>query len=78
MKTNHNQTELISDKNLQKSYAILDSLQPDEIMELSRIPENRRQVFIECAKSYQDTHHNLTFNNNYTKIRKDEPTPKST
>jgi hypothetical protein len=30
-----------------------------------------------CAKQYHDTHHNITFNNSYTKIRKDEYTPTS-
>lgn len=61
-----------TDKNLQKCWAILDKLQPAEIMELKRIPVDRREVFISCAKQYADTYRNLTFNNNYTKIRKDE------
>jgi hypothetical protein len=63
-----------TDKNLQKCWAILDKLQPAEIMELKRIPVDRREIFISCAKQYADTYHNLTFNNNYTKIRKDENT----
>lgn len=67
-----------TDKNLQKCWSILDNLEPSEIMELSRIPEDRREVFIECAKQYADTYHNITFNNDYTKIRKDEPIRKST
>ena len=61
-----------TDKNLQKCWAILDKLQPAEIMELTRIPVDRREVFISGAKQYADTYRNLTFNNNYTKIRKDE------
>jgi hypothetical protein len=63
-----------TDKNLQKCWAILDKLQPAEIMELKRIPVDRREVFISCAKQYADTYRNLTFNNNYTKLRKDENT----
>lgn len=63
-----------TDKNLQKCWAILDKLQPAEIIELKRIPVDRRDVFISCAKQYADTYRNLTFNNNYTKIRKDENT----
>lgn len=63
-----------TDKNLQKCWAILDKLQIAEIMELKRIPVDRREVFISCAKQYADIYHNLTFNNNYTKIRKDENT----
>mgnify|MGYP003560816636 FL=1 len=66
-----------TEQNLQKCWSILDQLQPSEILELKRIPEDRRTVFVECAKQYQDTHHNLTFNNSYTKIRKDEYTPTS-
>ena len=61
-----------TEQNLQKCWSILDQLQPSEILELKRIPEDRRDTFVECAKQYQDTHHNLTFNNSYTKIRKDE------
>lgn len=61
-----------TDENLQKCWSILDQLHPSEILELSRIPEERRTVFIACAKVYADTHHNITFNKYYTKIRKDE------
>lgn len=61
-----------TDENLQKCWLILDQLQRAEIMELSRITEERRTIFVACAKQYQDTHHNITFNNNLTKIRKDE------
>ena len=66
-----------TEQNLQKCWSILDQLQPSEILELKQIPEDRRTVFVECAKQYQDTHHNITFNNSYTKIRKDEYTPTS-
>jgi hypothetical protein len=61
-----------TDENLQKAWSILDNLKPSEIMELKQIPEDRVNTFISCAKQYSDTHHNLTFNNNYTKIRKDQ------
>jgi len=61
-----------NDQDLVKAFSMLDKLHPSEILELSRIPEDRRTVFISCAKTYADTHHNITFNNNYTKIRKDE------
>jgi len=67
-----------TDENLQKAWSILDNLKPSEIMEMKRIPEDRREVFISCAKQYADTHHNITFNNSFTKIRKDEPIRKST
>lgn len=61
-----------TDENLQKCWSILDKLQPGEILELKRIPEDRRTVFLACSKQYQDTHHNITFNSSLTKIRKDE------
>jgi hypothetical protein len=35
-------TELIKDTDLVKCWSILGNLQPSEIMELSRIPEERR------------------------------------
>ena len=65
-------TELIPDSDLVKAWSILDNLKPSEIMELKRIPEERREVFISSAKQYADTYRNLTFNNSFTKIRKDE------
>ena len=61
-----------SDKDLLKAFRMLDQLHPSEILELKRIPEDRRTVFLACSKQYQDTHHNITFNNDLTKIRKDE------
>jgi hypothetical protein len=67
-----NKTELIPDSDLVKCWSILDQLKLSEILELKRIPEDRRDTFRECAKQYQDTHHNITFNNDLTKIRKDE------
>jgi hypothetical protein len=65
-------TELIKDTDMVKCWSILGNLQPSEIMELSRIPEERREVFIQCTKQYIDCFKNLTFNNDLTKIRKDE------
>jgi len=59
------------DENLKKCWSILDNLHPSEILELKRIPEDRRTVFISCAKQYQDTYHNITFNNDLTKIMKE-------
>ena len=66
-------TELIPDSDLVKAWSILDNLKPSEIMELKRIPEDRVNNFISCAKQYANTYHNITFNNSFTKIRKDEP-----
>ncbi len=59
-----------TDENLQKCWSILDQLKPSEILELKRIPEDRRTVFIECAKTYCDLNKNIEFNSNYTKIKK--------
>jgi len=66
----HNQTELIPDSDLVKSWSIIDKLQPCEIMELSRIPEARRDLFISCIKQRIDTLNDCYFNEDYTKIRK--------
>jgi hypothetical protein len=59
-----------TDKNLAKAWQIIDKLQPSEIMELSRIPEARRDLFISCIRQRIDTLNDCEFNNDYTKIRK--------
>jgi hypothetical protein len=66
-------TELIPDSDLVKCWLILDNLQPSEILDITRLTESRRDTFQACAKQYSDTYHNITFNNDFTKIRKDEP-----
>jgi hypothetical protein len=66
----HNQTELIPDIDLVKACQIIDKLQPSEIMELSRIPESRRDIFISCIKQRIDTLNDCEFNSDYTRLRK--------
>ena len=60
------------DEDLVKAFRMLDGLIPGEILDITRLTESRRDTFQACAKQYSDTYHNITFNNNYTKIRKDE------
>jgi hypothetical protein len=60
------------DEDLVKAFKMLDGLLPGEILDINRLAESRQKTFIACAKQYADTHHNITFNNSYTKIRKDE------
>jgi hypothetical protein len=59
-----------TDKNLAKAWQIIDCLQPSEIYELSKIPYNRRALFIRCIKQRIDTLNDCEFNNDYTKLRK--------
>jgi hypothetical protein len=59
-----------TDKNLSKAWQIIDRLQPSEIYELTKIPDNRRALFIRCIKQRIDTLNDCEFNNDYTKIRK--------
>jgi hypothetical protein len=59
-----------TDKNLAKAWQIIDRLQPSEIYELSKIPDNRRALFIRCIKQRIDTLNDCEFNGDYTKIRK--------
>ena len=66
------------DEDLVKAFRMLDGLIPGEILDIARLTESRRDTFQACAKQYADTHHNITFNNSFTKIRKDEPIRKST
>ena len=65
------------DEDLVKAFRMLDGLLPGEILDITRLAKERQSVFTSCAKQYHDTHHNITFNNLYTKIRKDEYTPTS-
>jgi hypothetical protein len=59
-----------TDKNLAKAWQIIDRLNPSEIYELSKIPDNRRALFIRCIKQRIDTLNDCEFNGDYTKIRK--------
>jgi hypothetical protein len=59
-----------TDKNLAKAWQIIDRLKPSEIYELSKIPDNRRALFIRCIKQRIDTLNDCEFNSDYTKIRK--------
>jgi hypothetical protein len=62
----HLTTTLLPDYKLKIIFDRLDALKPVLIVEIND-PDN-----IPFIKQYSDTHHNITFNNNYTKIRKDE------
>ena len=59
-----------TDKNLAKAWQIIDRLKPLEFYELSKIPDNRRALFIRCIKQRIDTLNDCEFNGDYTKIRK--------
>jgi hypothetical protein len=62
--------KLLKETDLKKAWQIIDSLQPSEIYELSKIPDNRRALFIGCIKQRIDTLNDCEFNRDYTKIRK--------
>jgi hypothetical protein len=63
---------MIPDQTLQKSFTILDNLSPGDILDLERIAEERRELFISCAEQYNKTYNNLELNPNKTKIKKYE------
>jgi hypothetical protein len=60
----------INDTQLSKAFTILDNLSPGEILDLERIAEERRDLFVSCAEQYQQTYNNLELNNQKTKIKK--------
>ena len=66
-----------SDRDLKYVFNKLDAIKPSEVIIIKDFANDRVDTFISCSKIYQDTHHNITFNNSYTKIRKDEYTPTS-
>ena len=61
---------MIPDETLQKSFTILDNLSPGEILDLERIAEERRELFIHCAIQYNKSYQNLELNNLKNKIKK--------
>jgi hypothetical protein len=63
---------MIPDQTLSRSFQILDNLSPGEILDLERIAEERRDLFLQCAEQYQQTYNNLELNNSRNKIKKYE------
>jgi hypothetical protein len=63
---------MIPDQTLQKSFTILDNLSPGEILDLERIAEERRDLFLQCAIQYNKTYNNLELNPLRNKIKKYE------
>jgi hypothetical protein len=63
---------MIPDQTLSRSFQILDNLSPGDILDLERIAEDRRELFVSCAEQYQQTYNNLEFNPSKTKIKKYE------
>jgi hypothetical protein len=63
---------MIPDETLARSFQILDNLSPGEILDLERIAEERRDLFISCAEQYNKTYNNLELNNQKTKLKKYE------
>jgi hypothetical protein len=63
---------MIPDQTLQKSFTILDNLESGEILDLNRIAEERRELFLQCAIQYNKTYNNLELNPLRTKIKKYE------
>jgi hypothetical protein len=59
-----------TDKNLSRAWQIIDRLRPGDIYELSKISDERRDLFIRCIKQRIDTLNDCEFNNDYTKLRK--------
>lgn len=62
--------ELILDKDLAKSWNLVEKLESGQIFNLQNIADNRRGLFIKCIKQRIDTLNDCEFNNNYTKLRK--------
>jgi hypothetical protein len=59
-------TTLLPDEKLKNIFDRLDAIKPGTIVEV------KEKGNIPYIKQYANTHHNITFNNDYTKIRKDE------
>ena len=62
--------ELILDKDLAKSWNLVEKLESGQIFNLQNIAHNRQGLFIKCIKQRIDTLNDCEFNNDYTKLRK--------
>ena len=61
---------MIPDPTLSRSFQILDNLQPGDILDLERIAEERRDLFISCAEQYHKSYGTLELNPLRNKIKK--------
>ena len=64
--------QLIEDKFLSVSWSIIDKMQPGEIIIVKDYAPKNPALFISCIRQRIDTLNDCEFNNDYTKIRKDE------
>jgi hypothetical protein len=62
--------QLIEDKYLAASWAIIDKMQPGEIIIVKDYAPKNPALFISCIKQRIDTLNDCEFNEDYTKIRK--------
>jgi hypothetical protein len=61
---------MIPDQTLSRSFQILDNLAPGDILDLERIAEERRELFVSCAEQYHKSYGTLELNPSKTKIKK--------
>jgi hypothetical protein len=61
---------MISDKDLAKAFLIVDNMKQGEVININKVSEERRDLFIRCIKQRIDTLNDCEFNPDYTKIRK--------
>jgi hypothetical protein len=62
--------QLIEDKFLAASWAIIDKMQPGEIIIVKDYAPNNPALFISCIRQRIDTLNDCYFNSTYTKIKK--------
>jgi hypothetical protein len=68
--TGNSRVTLLSDEDLAKVFNFLDNLTIGKIFDINKIPEHKRDVFVECVKQYINCFNNIEFNNEYNKIKK--------
>ena len=61
---------LLKDEDLVRSWALIDAMKPSEILDITRISPERRELFINCIKQRIRTLNDCEFNSDFTKIRK--------
>lgn len=60
----------VTDEQLSAAWKKIDSMQPGEILVISKIAPNKPDAFIECCKKWIDCFKNGQFSNDYKMFKK--------
>ena len=70
LKSKPTKQSMIPDNDLTKAFLIVDNMKQGEVININKVAEEKRDLFIRCIKQRIDTLNDCEFNPDYTKIRK--------